>query len=173
MFEKEEVEDYTTKHGNMKYSIGQEVIVVDDGKCYSTYYDWVSDNKLCLSNDKLRRLWVKYLDGCNDCEKGTELTVVACGTHGNNSNIAMYLCEDFCGNPVLISEPGLDILVEKTSLRWTDLKIGDVIQNKMYGFQLMITGIKSDYTLQHIYIGTNWITDSELAEQWEKVEELP
>jgi hypothetical protein len=32
MFEKEEVEDYTTKHGNMKYSIGQKVIIVDDGK---------------------------------------------------------------------------------------------------------------------------------------------
>lgn len=114
MFEKEEAEDSTTKL--VKYSVGQEVVVVDEGKCYSTYYDWISDNKLNLSDDKVRKLWLKYLDAeHNACKAGSILTVVATGCHGT-TRVAMYLCEDTNGNPVLISEDGLvkeGILKEK------------------------------------------------------------
>ena len=64
----------------------------------------------------------------------------------------------------LISEP------EEKKLKWTDLKIGDVIRRK--GEIRMITGIStvSDSTEMHIFNGTNWLTDDEL-EEWEKVEE--
>lgn len=155
-----------------KFSVGQRVTVVDDSEVYSTYYDWVSDNKLRLSNEKLRRLWVKYLEGCNDCKEGTFLTIVACGTHVDDRDIVIYLCEDSFGNPVLIDEDGLAILVEKPSLRWTDLKIGDVIRSKVSGNQYMVTGKDdSENTTTHIYVGTSWRTDSELSDRWEKVEE--
>lgn len=64
----------------------------------------------------------------------------------------------------LISEP------EEKKLKWTDLKIGDVIRRK--GEIRMITGISTvrDSSEMHIFNGTNWLTDEELAE-WEKVEE--
>lgn len=94
----------------MKYSIGQEVVIVDDGKSYPTYFDWITDNKLCLTDEKVRELWSKYLaTRHNDCETGTKLTVVATG-HSRWSHAAMYLCEDSNGNPVLIGENGLDTL---------------------------------------------------------------
>lgn len=155
-----------------KFSVGQRVTVVDDSEVYSTYYDWVSDNKLRLSNEKLRRLWVKYLEGCNDCETNTPLTVVACGTHVDDRDIVIYLCEDSFGNPVLISEDGLDILVEKPSLRWTDLKIGDVIKNKIHrNIQYMVIGIDdSENTTKHILTGYTWITNDDLNKNWDKVE---
>ena len=62
------------------------------------------------------------------------------------------------------------LLEEPTSLKWTDLKIGDVIRRK--GEIRMITGIStvSDGSEMHIFNGTNWLTDEEL-EDWEKVEE--
>lgn len=64
----------------------------------------------------------------------------------------------------LISEP------DEKKLKWTDLKIGDVIRRK--GEIRMITGISTvrDSSEMHIFNGTNWLTDEELAE-WEKVEE--
>lgn len=158
-----------------KFSIGQEVIVVDESKCYSTYYDWVSDNKLCLTDSKLRMLWVKYLEGCNKCEKGTFLTIIACGTHNDDRDIVMYLCEDSFGDPVLISEDGLDILVERKALKWTDLKVGDVLRKKnkvLDGYRFaMVTVIDAYDTSKHIQVGFDWYSDEELAEDWEKVEE--
>jgi hypothetical protein len=55
----------------------------------------------------------------------------------------------------------------KPNLRWTDLKIGDVIQSG--NFVAMVTGIDSNpATPRHIY-GYDWISDEEL-EEWEKVE---
>lgn len=59
---------------------------------------------------------------------------------------------------------------EPASLKWTDLKIGDVIRRK--GEIRMIIGIStvSDSFEMHIFNGTNWLTDEEL-EEWEKVEE--
>ena len=58
----------------------------------------------------------------------------------------------------LVSEPEV--------LKWTDLKVGDVIRKD--SLTAMITSIDSDSDM-HIYAGDYWYTDDELRE-WEKVE---
>ncbi|MBP5422589.1 MAG: hypothetical protein J6Y78_09130 [Paludibacteraceae bacterium] len=162
-----------------KYSVGQKVIIVDDGKCYTTYYDWVSDNNLRMgADDVLRMLWSKYLDGMhNCCKEGTEVTVVACGTHKNYRGIVIYLCEDSCGNPVLIGEEGLKPVKEEpvTGLKWTDLKVGDVIRRKnkvLDGYRFAMVIVIDIYeTGKHVKAGDDWLSDEDLARDWEKVEE--
>ena len=64
----------------------------------------------------------------------------------------------------LVSEP------EEKKLKWTDLKIGDVIRQKEGMISHLITGIDNDSsTIQHVFAMGTWILDSEL-EKWEKVE---
>lgn len=62
---------------------------------------------------------------------------------------------------------------EEKKLKWTDLKVGNVIQDKKYRreFVCLVTGI--DYsldTVRHICANYEWLTDEELS-TWEKVEE--
>ena len=67
----------------------------------------------------------------------------------------------------LISEP------EEKKLKWTDLKLGDILKCKTE--TRMVTGIDTsdesdgDGNVCHIYAGGWWSTDKEL-EEWEKVE---
>lgn len=63
---------------------------------------------------------------------------------------------------------------EEKKLKWTDLKVGDVIRKNTYKF--MVTGIDDDTedaTDKHIYIGStgvgSWLSNDELK-KWEKVE---
>ena len=57
----------------------------------------------------------------------------------------------------------------KLKLKWTDLKIGDVITNGRH--TAMVTEIDKDCTYgMHIYAGYQWLKDDDL-EEWEKVEE--
>lgn len=78
----------------------------------------------------------------------------------------VYTEDGFFSYPIcyLVSES------EEKKLKWTDLKIGDVIRRK--GEIRMVTGIStvSDSSEMHIYNGTNWLTD-EVLEEWEKVAE--
>jgi hypothetical protein len=60
----------------------------------------------------------------------------------------------------LVSEP------EEKKLRWTDLKVGDVITNKK--ITSMVVRIDTDDVI-HILAGNVWLNDEELKE-WEKVE---
>lgn len=62
----------------------------------------------------------------------------------------------------LVSEP------EEKKLKWTDLKIGDVIRSKNRQYTRMITGFDSKY--EGVEVGISWITEEELEEDWEKVE---
>lgn len=65
----------------------------------------------------------------------------------------------------LISEP------EEKKLKWTDLKIGDVIQKKSSTHSMMVIGI--DYreeSKSHILIGEAWLDNDDLECYWEKVE---
>ena len=62
---------------------------------------------------------------------------------------------------------------EEKKLKWTDLKIGDVIKHKTGLILEMITGIDTDGTVgvsKHICASNYWITDEDLADFWEKVE---
>ena len=51
-------------------------------------------------------------------------------------------------------------------LKWTDLKVGDIIANNR--LTVMVTGIDSDPDELHIYAGDVWYDDSELA-YWRKI----
>ena len=58
----------------------------------------------------------------------------------------------------------------KPELKWTDLKIGDVIQNKCYAHCYMVIGIDMrEESRTHIYNGVTWLDNDDL-ENWEKVE---
>lgn len=59
----------------------------------------------------------------------------------------------------LVSEPEV--------LKWTDLKVGDIITNDL--LTAMVTGIDSNSDDLHIYARDIWFTDEELKE-WRKVE---
>ena len=78
-----------------------------------------------------------------------------------------YGWEDCCNN-----RPAWDIRseyrIKPEPLKWTDLKIGDIIRNGEDTF--MITGIDTDGVYDcHILAGDRWLKDTEL-ESWEKVE---
>lgn len=63
----------------------------------------------------------------------------------------------------LISEP------EEKKLKWTDLKIGDVLKHKKEPFQRLVTAIDSRTDEEyHILAGDLWCDDERLAD-WEKV----
>ena len=79
-----------------------------------------------------------------------------------------YGWEDCCNN-----RPAWDITsqyrIKQEGLKWTDLKIGDIIRNGEDTF--MIIGIDTDGVYDcHILAGDRWLKDTEL-ESWEKVEE--
>ena len=58
---------------------------------------------------------------------------------------------------------------EEKKLKWTDLKIGDVITNGRH--TAMVTEIDKDCTYgMYIYAGYQWLKDDDL-EEWEKVED--
>lgn len=63
------------------------------------------------------------------------------------------------------------LLEEPTSLKWTDLKVGDVIRNKDSEIECLVLSLdKRSTDTKHIKAGDFWLTDEEL-EEWEKVEE--
>lgn len=70
------------------------------------------------------------------------------------------MCYALC---YLIEEP------EEKKLKWTDLKIGDVLKRKGSNEVNMVTGIREETkTNEHILL-SYWTSDKEL-EEWEKVE---
>lgn len=161
----------------MTYIVGQKVRLVDEGKVYDTYYNWAIDNKLSMSDDKVRTLWIRYLaTEENNCKDGTELTIIATGCHGNDRCINMYLCEDLKGNPVLVCERGLTPVEEKAGLKWTDLKIGDVLRKRLKsvnGYRIaLVTCIDTYDTTGHIQLANEWYKDEDL-DAWEKVDDTP
>ena len=61
----------------------------------------------------------------------------------------------------LISEP------EEKKLKWTDLKIGDIIRRD--NMIRMVTGFDTKSDSFHILLSSGWLDDNNL-EKWEKVE---
>ena len=56
-------------------------------------------------------------------------------------------------------------------LKWTELKLGDVITDGRTGLEFLITGIdKSEHCSVHIFVQDYWIDDKELEDYWKKVE---
>ena len=75
-----------------------------------------------------------------------------------------------CGNKVYYSLAYLIEPPEEKVLKWTDLKIGDVIKSKTSELRFMVTGYDSNATKEHVFFGCEWVTDEDLADKWEKVE---
>ena len=88
-------------------------------------------------------------------------------SEGSEHRIKVYFDDGYFSYSLayLVSEP------EEKKLKWTDLKIGDVIRHKESGVEYMGTGIDKRSTSYHINFDNGWSTDYELAEHWEKVEE--
>lgn len=60
---------------------------------------------------------------------------------------------------------------KRKKLKWTDLKLGDVIKQKYSTISYLVTGIDSEgESGSHILVGKTWIEDACLC-NWEKVEE--
>lgn len=65
------------------------------------------------------------------------------------------------------------LVTEKEKLKWTDLKLGDMVKHKDNGIEFVVTGIdrKSTSTgCHHVFFANMWVSDSILA-NYEKVEE--
>lgn len=109
----------------------------------------------CLANLK------EYVaDYFNEGIKNTcIITSILDDTYGNRFEIG----ENHSPLVYLISEP------EEKKLKWTDLKIGDVLRNDRF-FEMVTCIDTEDVDNCHIYLSrTGWISDEEL-EVWEKVE---
>ena len=61
----------------------------------------------------------------------------------------------------------------KPKLKWTDLKVGDIIKRRTDNIECLITAIdKKPFACIDLHIHTNeWICDDDLAANWEKVEQ--
>ena len=78
--------------------------------------------------------------------------------------IKVYYKESYMSYPLayLISEP------EEKKLKWTDLKLGDIIRYENCSY--IITGVDINKNSQcHVQFNGNWYSDKGL-EEWEKVE---
>lgn len=67
----------------------------------------------------------------------------------------------------------LAYLIKKSEpLKWTDLKIGDIVKCKIRAVTKLVTGIDESAPIDglHILLCNEWVDDREL-ESWEKVEE--
>lgn len=64
-----------------------------------------------------------------------------------------------------------DMMRDEKVLKWTDLKIGDIVRSKVNRNVFMqVQGIdKSDNTSEHIFAGGSWKSNDDLVD-WEKVE---
>lgn len=66
----------------------------------------------------------------------------------------------------LVAEP------EEKKLKWTDLKIGDIIRQKEGTISYLITGIDTNPSEnKHIFADGIWCLDSDIERDWEKVEQ--
>lgn len=72
---------------------------------------------------------------------------------------------DYWNLAYLVEEP------EEKKLRWTDLKVGDVIKSKDGNRTAMVTEVDiEDKSGYEVYAGDDWFGDEKLA-NWEKVED--
>lgn len=82
----------------------------------------------------------------------------------SEESLYRFECED--GN-----EYALAYLVEEPeTLKWTDLKVGDIIYHDIDKVTAMVTRIDEDESKSHVYISSHVVDDDELT-QWRKVGE--
>ena len=59
--------------------------------------------------------------------------------------------------------------VKEKELKWSDLKIGDIIKKDCFTSMVIEIDTHSD-THYHIFAGSTWISDNQLERYWKKVE---
>lgn len=97
-------------------------------------------------------------------ESGAITTIAHIRDENYNNRFEVIEWRDCCNLCYLISEP------EEKKLKWTDLKIGDVIRAKDGSVERLVTGIfqnSGDFNI-HIEAGSTALSDKNL-ELWEKV----
>lgn len=83
----------------------------------------------------------------------------------NESSVNRFHCNSVAYNlAYIISEP------EEKKLKWTDLKLGDVVRKIDGSKEALVVMIDKKDTVHHVNLGGWWKTDEQLGE-WEKVEE--
>ena len=114
----------------------------------------------CLAN--LKEYVADYFAGC---ENTCIITSILDDAYGDRFECSKY------HSPLvyLISEP------EEKKLKWTGLKIGDIIKQKEGTYTTMVVSIDTreengtGKSISHILAGDTWLDDDDL-EYWEKVE---
>lgn len=97
-------------------------------------------------------------------KSGAITTIAHIRDENYNDRFEVIEWRDCCNLCYLISPP------EEKKLKWTDLKIGDVIRSKEANtITRMVTGIDTAENHEHIEIGGYWLKDSDI-DKWEKVE---
>lgn len=116
-------------------------------------------SKVIVANtiDELKRYVEDYCDG------------LSCTVYGI---MPEYFSDRFLSSNHYFNLAYLISESEEKKLKWTDLKIGDIIKKKYedgYRFAMVIR-IDTYSTEKHIELGGEWLTDEELKD-WEKVED--
>jgi len=153
---------------------------------YSTYLGWLDRYKSEISRSSLER-W-QYGRSVTEDDAECEWEVKCIGTHDVDPGVRVAFIDDGKRSfmvPLRCLEKFKHYLslledrkTEETSclppLKWTDLKVGDKVKSKDEPFTYMVVGInrKNNPELGHVLFGSLWRSDRELAEKWEKVEEL-
>lgn len=128
-----------------KLKVGSKVVCADD---LGTLKEIIKKTKLEDDNNR-----VKELEEVKD----------------ENCEFRFVTCYGVYNLAYLISEP------EEKKLKWTDLKIGDIIKNEEGTHTYMVIGIDNREKINggksnsHILINDTWLDDDDL-EYWEKVE---
>ena len=81
-----------------------------------------------------------------------------------------YFSNRFCSDDKYYNLAYLISETEEKKLKWTDLKIGDVVKQIDSTISYLITGIDSfEESTSHVLVNGTWV-DDDCLEYWEKVE---
>jgi len=110
---------------NTKIKVGSKVVVVDNGRTYTTY------------KDKFKELGFKNTEKNDFIPKGTICEVFAVTKHSPNSETIVVAIEDQSGNQALIGSKGVKLVTEFKEFN-TDDKF-DLLKDFCNEFDLDIT----------------------------------
>lgn len=99
-----------------------------------------------------------FIENCHIC------TLVGIKSEDYQDRFDVKFDSDGC----MITTTLVYLVSEPAKLYWTDLKVGDIITNGRHINMVTEIDKECEYNM-HIYAGTRWLKDDELAE-WEKVE---
>lgn len=150
----------------MKFNKGDKVKVTSTGGVYTTYLSWLCENKTHIA--KQLPHWV-YGRSMTKDKLDDEWKVIYSSEHLDVRNTLVFI--DNGKEAYLTGEKSLVLCPEEKRLKWTDLKVGDVITDGET--ECMVISIdKSPDAIFRICVitkrGNDWFDDKDL-EDWKKV----